>query len=301
MRLSNILDENTVLHDLKATTKVEAITELLGLIKKRYPQLDYERINKSILAREDVESTNFGRSIAFPHARTDAVEEMYIAVGISATGIIEKTPDGKPLHMICLMLTPSNIARHYLQTLAAFSTFARQEANIPKIIKAKSPAAVIDTIWESGVTIEKELTARDLMRHDVVTVTEDNSLRDVANRMFTNRLSALAVVDDNGCLLGQITDKELIQAALPDFKSLISNLNYSLDIEPFEELLKKEDKIKVRQLYLKDIEIVATDTRIVEVAAMMLFKDLRRVFVVSENRLIGILLRKDIVHMIIRG
>ncbi len=301
MRLSNILDENTVLHDLKATTKVEAITELLGLIKNRYPQLDYERINKSVLAREDVESTNFGRSIAFPHARTDAVEEMYIAVGISESGIKEKTPDGKPLHMICLMLTPSNIARHYLQTLAAFSTFARQETNIPKIIKAKSPAAVIDTIWESGVTIEKELTARDLMRHDVVTVTEEDSLRDVANRMFTNRLSALAVVDENGCLLGQITDKELIQAALPDFKSLISNLNYSLDIEPFEELLKKEDKIKVRQLYLKDIEIVTTDTRIVEVAAMMLFKDLRRVFVVSENRLIGILLRKDIVHMIIRG
>lgn len=301
MRLSNILDETTVTHDLKATTKVEAITELLELIRKRHPQLDYDRINKSILAREDVESTNFGRSIAFPHARTDAVEEMYIAVGISLSGINEKTPDGKPLHMICLMLTPSNIARHYLQTLAAFSTFARQEGNIPKIIKSKSSAAIIDAIWESGVTIEKELTARDLMRHDVVTVTESDSLRDVANLMFNNRLSALGVVDENGQLLGQITDKELIQAALPDFKSLISNLNYSLDIEPFEELLKKEDKIKVKQLYLKDIEIVTTDTRIVEVAAIMLFKDLRRVFVVNEDRLIGILLRKDIVHMIIRG
>lgn len=301
MRLSNVLDESVVTNELKATTKVEAITELLGLIKNRHPQLDYDRIYKSILDREDVEPTNFGRSIAFPHARTDAVEEMYIAVGISEQGIKERTPDGKPLHMICLMLTPSNIARHYLQTLAAFATFARQENNIHKIVKSKSAAAVIDAIWESGVTIEKELTARDLMRHDVVTVTEEDSLRDVANLMFTNRLSALGVVDDDGHLLGQITDKELIQAALPDFKSLISNLNYSLDIEPFEELLKKEDKIKVKQLYLKDIETVTTDTRIVEIAAMMLFKDLRRVFVVNEDRLFGILLRKDIVHMIIRG
>jgi len=91
--------------------------------------------------------------------------------------------------------------------------------------------------------------------------------------MFRHRLSALAVVDGKGNLLGQITDKELIQAALPDFKTLISNLNYSMDIEPFEELLKKEDKIKVKQLYTTDHEVVSRNTKIVEVAAMMLFKD----------------------------
>jgi len=37
------------------------------------------------------------------------------------------------------------------------------------------------------------------------------------------------------------------------------------------------------------------------VAAMMLFKDLRRVFVTDGDKLVGVLLRKDIVHMIIRG
>jgi len=74
-----------------------------------------------------------------------------------------------------------------------------------------------------------------------------------------------------------------------------------MDIEPFEELLKKEDKIKVKQLYTTDHEVVSRNTKIVEVAAMMLFKDLRRVFVADGEKLVGILLRKDIVQMIIRG
>jgi predicted transcriptional regulator len=74
-----------------------------------------------------------------------------------------------------------------------------------------------------------------------------------------------------------------------------------MDVEPFEELLKKEDRIKVKQLYTTDHEVVSRDTKIVEVAAMMLFKDLRRVFVTDGDKLAGILLRKDIVHMIIRG
>ncbi|MCK4450997.1 MAG: CBS domain-containing protein, partial [Anaerolineae bacterium] len=82
---------------------------------------------------------------------------------------------------------------------------------------------------------------------------------------------------------------------------LISNLNYSLDVEPFEELLKREDKIKVSQLFRDEYEVTTPETRIVEVAAMMIFKDVRRVFVTSEDNLVGVLLRKDIVNMIIRG
>jgi PTS system nitrogen regulatory IIA component len=301
MRLANLLDEDLVAYDLAARRKQEAIEELLKLVQAKYPRHDYDAILKSVIEREEIEDTSYGRGVAFPHARTDAVDDMYVAVGVSKKGLEDRTPDNKPLHFICLMLTPSNIAKLYLQALSAFATFARQPGSIDDVVKATSAGGVIDAIWESNVTVEKELTAKDLMRHDVITVTPDDSLRMVANLMFRHRLSALAVIDADRRLLGQITDKELIQAALPDFKTLISNLNYSMDVEPFEELLKKEDKIKVKQLYTTDHEVVSRDTKIVEVAAMMLFKDLRRVFVTDDEKLAGILLRKDIVQMIIRG
>ena len=301
MRLANLLDEELVTHQLAATTKGEAITELLGLVQKKFPDYNYRAILKSILDREEVENTSYGRGIAFPHARTDAVSEMHVAVGLSRRGLADKTPDDQPLRMICLMLTPSNIARLYLQTLSAFASFARVPENLDKVVAANSSGAVIDTIWESGVTVEKEITAKDLMRHNVDTITPNDTLKKVANLMFRKRLSALAVIDKNHKLLGQITDKELIRAALPDFKTLLSNLKSSMDVEPFEELLRREDKIKVKQLYTTDHEVVARNTKIVEVAAMLLLKDLRRVFVVEDGKLVGILLRKDIVNLIIRG
>lgn len=301
MRLANLLDEDLIVCNMSVTRKQEAIEVLLDRVRTKYPDHDYKDILQSIIDREEIENTSYGRGVAFPHARTDAVDEMYIAVGISTKGLEDKTPDNQPLRMICLMLTPSNIAKLYLQTLSAFAAFARQPGNLDRVVEAKSPGGVIDAIWESNVTVDKEITAKDLMRREVVAVTPEDSLKDVANLMFRYRLSALAVVDKDGNLLGQITDKELIQAALPDFKTLISNLNYSMDVEPFEELLKKEDKIKVRQLYTTDQEVVSRTTKIVEVAAMMLFKDLRRVFVTEGDKLVGVLLRKDIVHMIIRG
>lgn len=287
--------------NLQASTKEEAVHELLDMIKREGVRLDFEAIERSIREREEVEDTSYGRGVAFPHARTDAVEEMYILVGISRPGLKDKTPDGIPVHMTCLLLTPSTIAKLYLQTLSGLAAFTRMEGTLDKLLMITHARDLIKLISDANVVVDKELMVKDVMRHDVATVTPDDTLKNVANKMFRNRLSALAVVDENGKLLGVISDRDLIKAALPDYQALISNLNYSLDVEPFEELLKREDKIKVSQLFRDEYEVTTPETRIVEVAAMMIFKDMRRVFVTSDDNLVGVLLRKDIVNMIIRG
>lgn len=301
MRLANMLKESFILDDLRATTKEGAIDELLELLKKEDPSVNLEVIKELIIEREEIENTSYGRGFAFPHARTDEVDDMQILLGISKVGLRDRTPDNVPLAVIVLLLTPSNISRLYLQTLSALATFARIEGNLKKLTGARTNVEMVDIIWQSGVRVEKELLVKNMMRRDVVNVTAEDSLKKVANLMFKNRLSALAVVDDTGYLLGQITDKDLIQAALPDYRAMMENLNYTMDVEPFEELLKQEEKIKVSQLYKTDHVTTSMETKLVDAAALMIYKDLRRIFVTKDGKLVGILVRKDIVNMIIRG
>jgi mannitol/fructose-specific phosphotransferase system IIA component (Ntr-type)/CBS domain-containing protein len=301
MKLANLLMERRITMELKARSKDEAIRELLALIESEGLSLDYETILESVRVRERLENTSYGRGFAFPHARTDAVSEMYILIGVSKTGLDDTGLDGHRVHVVCLLLTPSSIAKLYLQTLSGLACFARTERALDRILSAQSQADLIKLVAEANVTVDKELMVKDVMRHNVASVTPDDTLKEVANRMFEHRLSALAVVDADNRLLGHIDDRDLIKAALPDYKALISNLNYDIDVEPFEELLKKEDKIKVAQLYRDDFEVTTPTTKIVEVAAMMIFKDIRRVFVTDGGKLVGVLLRKDIVNMVIRG
>ncbi len=302
MRLGNMLKEEYVVADLKAETKEAAISELLSLLKHHSPDINALKIRDLIFEREEIENTSYGHGFAFPHARTDEVDDLIIILGVSKNGLRERTPDNIPLSVIVVLLTPSQISKLYLQTLSAFATFARNETNLNLLRSAKNPADIVDIFWQSAVRVGKELTVKDIMRRNIATVNPDDTLKHVANMMFKHRLSAMAVVDENYNLLGQISDNDLIQAALPDYKALINNLNYASEVEPFEELLKQEDKIKVSQLFKTDHELTTLDTKIVEVAALMIFKDLRRVFVVADDgRLIGVLLRKDIVNMIIRG
>ncbi len=302
MKLANLLMERRINIDLKARTKEEAILELLELIKNEGVNLDYDKVLESVKSREDIENTSYGHGFAFPHARTDAVNELYVLIGLSKYGLEGNTPDSIPVHVVCLLLTPATIAKLYLQTLSGLACFGRVDGNLDTIMAVKQPCDLVKLIADANITVDKEVMVKDIMRHSVATVTQDDTLKEVANRMFHDRLSALAVVDDDNHLVGVINDRDLIKAALPDYKSLISTLNYSMDVEPFEELLKQEDKIKVSQLYRKEYEVVQPETRIVEVAAMMIFKDFRRVFVTStDNKLVGVLLRKDIVNMVIRG
>lgn len=301
MKLANLLTVQRINMNLKARTKDEAIQELLAMMRTEGVQMDYDAVLASVREREEIEDTSYGHGFAFPHARTDAVKEMYIAIGVSRKGLEGKHAANPPVHVVCMLLTPSTIARLYLQALSGLATFARKPGTLEKLLKTDNPHDLIRSVAESGVTVDKELMVKDVMRHNVATVTPEDTLREVANKMFRHRLSALAVVDNHNKLLGVISDRDLIKVALPDYKSLISNLNYSMEVEPFEELLKQEDKIKVAQLYRDDYEVTTPETRIVEVAAMMIFKDVRRVFVTSGDQLVGVLLRKDIVNMIIRG
>ncbi|GAB4326997.1 MAG: hypothetical protein Kow0074_22040 [Candidatus Zixiibacteriota bacterium] len=302
MRLAALLDPNLVSADLKGTSKNAAINELMDLVMKKHPELDRAGILSSIAEREEIENTSFGRCFAFPHARTDLVSDMHVAVGVSKKGIKAPTPDQRPLHVICLLLTPRNIAQLYLQTLSGLATLARDEHNLPKLIAANSPEEVIRVVWDTGITIRKHLTVRDIMHRDVVSANPDESLKDAANKFYRYKVSGMPVVDNNGIPIGIISERHLIQAALPNYEKLIQNMSLAPDTEPFDDLLRREDEIKVRDIMTTRVFTTKEDTPIVEAAAQMLFRNIRRVPVVDDDgRMVGIILRRDIVSKVIRG
>src|SRR3972149_1600977 len=189
MRLAALLDPVLVSADLRSGSKTGAIGELMDLVMAKFPRMDRAGILTSIAEREEIENTSFGRCFAFPHARTDLVGEMHIALGVSKKGIMAPAPDGRPLHVICLLLTPRNIAQLYLQTLSALASVAREESNLPKILAAKTSEEVIRVIWDSGLTIRTHLTVRDIMHRDIVTVSPDETLKDVANKLYRHKVS----------------------------------------------------------------------------------------------------------------
>jgi CBS domain-containing protein len=298
MNLADFLNPELFAIDLKAKSKAQATELLVELFCGKYPDKSKQAILKAIADRERLGSTSFGRGFAFPHARTDVIGDLHIVFGIIRDGVADKGPDNIPIKVICLFLTPQNISRLYLQTLSGLASIARSPVILDKLLGAKSSDQIIAMIRDANVEIKEGLSVSDIMVHNVITVSPEDTLRNVANIMYQYNFDGVPVIDAEGNLIGDVSSKELIRSALPEYGKLISN---SPELEPFENLLRHEDSLRVRDIMRQEVATISENARLIEAAAAMLSNDVDRLMVVHDNKLVGVISASDIISKVIRG
>ncbi len=302
MKLASLLNPEFIDVDIKATTFSDVISALLELIAEDKPGFDIKEVLGLVMERERLSPTIVDNGIAIPHARTDEVEDIIIAIGITHYGIKAELPDNEqPLKIFILILTPKSIPGYYLQTLAAVSRFIRMPGMADKILNAKDGNEVVDLFFDANITISRNLTVADIVNRDVITIKADATLRNAADLFFQHKISGLPVVGEGLVLLGEITDVDLLKFAMPNYQSLLANLAELPEAEPMEELLRNEEKIIVKKVMTSPMASVEPESSIAEVVALMLFKGARRVAVVDDGRLVGIISVRDIIDKIVRG
>ena len=135
--LSEMLKPFMIALDLKSTTQDEAVREVALILKDMPAVLDFEGFYRDLQAREKVESTCLGHDVAFPHARTDHVKDMVIAVGRNRAGI----PFGggaQRVKMIFVIGTPKRMVTEYLAVVGAMARLLKDEPMRQKLMSAKT-------------------------------------------------------------------------------------------------------------------------------------------------------------------
>jgi CBS domain-containing protein len=140
----------------------------------------------------------------------------------------------------------------------------------------------------------------EIMTRDVFTVPPDMSVKELANLLFQKEISGLPVVDKEGHILGMVTEKDIIKMAMPKYLEYegLNDFAFVLDTGPFWKKVAAADKLSVKDIMRKDVLCVTDDTPVPEVARLMITKNVRRVPVLREGKLAGIIARSDIVKEI---
>jgi fructose-specific phosphotransferase system IIA component len=120
MNLGDILSEETILPELKATNRWEAIDELIqNLVTTGKIRAEHrESIVAVVKKRESSMSTGIGFGIGIPHASTDVIGEVVGALGRSQKGIDFDALDNQPVNLVMLFLVPQGQFQKHLHTLA---------------------------------------------------------------------------------------------------------------------------------------------------------------------------------------
>jgi hydroxyethylthiazole kinase-like uncharacterized protein yjeF len=145
-----------------------------------------------------------------------------------------------------------------------------------------------------------ELTARDIMTPDPVTVGPDMTVTEAAHLMTGKHIGALPVVED-GVLVGLVTESDLIMADVkvhfPTYLSLLGGYIFAPGAaDRYESALRKAVGATVADVMTREPITVSPEALVTDVATVVIERDVARVPVVDGDALVGIVSKSDIVR-----
>ena len=120
-------------------------------------------------------------------------------------------------------------------------------------------------------------TASDYMTTNVITFKADQEIMDVTEKIIQKKISGAPVVNDNGEIIGVITEKDCLRVIFDEkYHNLFPN------------------KGKVTNYMSKEVVTVNHNIKINELASLFMKSNFRRYPVLRNGKMVGIISRRDV-------
>jgi CBS domain-containing protein len=293
MRLRDFLAPERTLVPLGSTTVEEAGDALFEVVAAARGVLDVDKLRRRISANRVEDVVAMGDRAFLMHYRTDAVGQIVVAMGVARSTINRQTAEGEEqrARIVLLIATPPRQAVRYLQVVGGFARLLRKPDVLDAVLTAVDNTALVSLPAFAEYQLPEQLTVRDVMSDQPRTIGPDVPLKEAARTLVRTGLGALPVVDADERVVGMVSEREVIRhlvsvQAFTGADARISSPGAS-------------GARTVREVMTRQVLCVAPQQPIAEVAALMSNRDVDRVPVVREGRLVGFLTRGDIVRKLI--
>lgn len=285
MRLSEILREENILIPLRAHDVREAVAALVELLERNGELKDRSELNQLISEPRARDVIWIGHHVLLPHLRTDAVERPVIALGVTPEPLPRDVEGEEGAQVVALVLAPPRESHAHLQLVATLARALRSEAVVESLRAAGGAGEVLRIPALAELVVERRLTVRDVMTPRALHVSADAPLREVIELMSRHELKAVPVVGEKREVLGMVTDRDLLRHLLPGLRS---------GGERREG--RNADAATVRDVMTRSVMCISEDQSLLEIAGLMVSKDVERFPVVREGVLSGFLTRGDLLR-----
>lgn len=146
-RLSKLLDPARITLAVQSTKRTNAINEVAKLLESHPDVVNFQGFYNELLARERLDTTCLGNEIALPHARTEHVKKIVLAIGRSTDGVLFENSN-QMVKLMFVLGTPKNNPTDYLILVGALCRLIKDAASRDALLAAPTPEAFIQTITE---------------------------------------------------------------------------------------------------------------------------------------------------------
>jgi mannitol/fructose-specific phosphotransferase system IIA component (Ntr-type) len=143
--LADLLDEKQIALDLQARERDQALREIVALLKANGKIHDVQKFLTALIERENKSSTVAENGVAFPHARTDAVDKIVLGIGRSVKGV-GFPKSRKLIHLIFVIGVPQQMIQDYLVCVGALARLTKDHGIRHALLKAENSLQLVEEL-----------------------------------------------------------------------------------------------------------------------------------------------------------
>ena len=284
MLLRELLPPEHILVPLEAATFRDAVVALVRRLHSRGHLRDLPAIEKALVAARGRDIVAIGPDVALPHFRTDAVDQLQLAIAIVPAAMdVRDTGLTSSPRIIALVLAPPEAASRYLQTVAALARLFRDPQIVERLATAQSPEEVLAIGELTEVKVQPDLRVRDVMTLRTEGIAPNATVRHAVDLMLRHNWRALPVVGEKGEVLGILTEWDVMHALLPE-------------IPHAGEGETQDQGMLVKEAMTRSVFCISEEMSLEEAVNLMINKNIEQFPVVSDGALTGMLVRADIIR-----
>jgi mannitol/fructose-specific phosphotransferase system IIA component (Ntr-type) len=143
--LTDLLNEKQVILGLRSRKVPNALREIIALMARNGKIENPDVFFEKVFAREQAHPSVVENGAAFPHARTDLVDEIVIGVGRSHAGI-PFGHSGVRAGLIFVIGVPERLVNDYLICVGTLVRLVRDDATRSTLLHVQTPREFIDVL-----------------------------------------------------------------------------------------------------------------------------------------------------------
>jgi|SRR5262249_22864073 len=143
--LTDLLDEKQVILGLRSRKVPNALREIIALLAQNGKIENPDAFFEKVFAREQAHPSVVENSAAFPHARTDLVDEIVVGIGRSHVGI-PFDHNGVRARLIFVIGVPERLVNDYLICVGTLVRLVRDDATRSALLHVQTPREFIDAL-----------------------------------------------------------------------------------------------------------------------------------------------------------
>ncbi|GAB4564472.1 MAG: hypothetical protein Tsb0020_14670 [Haliangiales bacterium] len=145
--LDMLVSDAVVVTDEKPSFE-QVVEQLLSQALEQEPSLDADAIKDSIIERERSMPTAMGSRVSIPHAYCAELTKSHCFVANVVSGLDTDSPDGEPVHLVFMVLSPVGQAEVHLRSLAALAQLVRDSSYAEMLERQRTGKALLARIHE---------------------------------------------------------------------------------------------------------------------------------------------------------